>query len=98
MWHLREHAHPVLTDEGGAILDERTGRWTQLSPTAAAAVLILLSGTTMQQAAERFADLYRIGIDQATVDVRTVADALTSKGLAQSNPAQRPRPWWRWSR
>ncbi|BFO23103.1 hypothetical protein SHKM778_94910 (plasmid) [Streptomyces sp. KM77-8] len=45
MWQLRESAHPVLTDEGGAILDERTGRWTHLTPTASAAVMLLLAGT-----------------------------------------------------
>ncbi|MFI9240970.1 hypothetical protein [Streptomyces sp. NPDC053079] len=33
MWRLCESAHAVLTDEGGAILDEHTGRWTQLTPT-----------------------------------------------------------------
>ncbi|MFE4669403.1 hypothetical protein ACFRI7_31735 [Streptomyces sp. NPDC056716] len=48
MWQLRETAHPVLTDEGGAILDERTGHWTHLTPTASAALMLLLAGTTQE--------------------------------------------------
>lgn len=95
MWQLRERAHSVLTDEGGAILDEHTGRWTQLTPTAAAAVMLLLSCPTEQQAVDRFAERYRIPVEQAATDVRTVADSLTGKGLAQTANRPSRRRWWR---
>ena len=98
MWQLRERAHPILTDEGGAILDEHTGRWTQLTPTAAAAVLLLLSCPTQEQAAARFAERYGIGVEQAATDVRTVADTLTAQGIAASDQAPSRRRWWRWAR
>ncbi|MEU7184123.1 MULTISPECIES: PqqD family peptide modification chaperone [Streptomyces] len=97
MWQLRESAHPVLTDEGGAILDERTGRWTHLTPTASAAVMLLLAGTTEEEAAGQYAERYGIPAGQADADVRTVADALTAQGLGAAGPASRRR-WWGWWR
>lgn len=97
MWQLAESAHPVLTDEGGAILDERTGRWTYLTPTASAAVMLLLAGTTQEEAAGQYAQRYGIPAGQASADVRTVADALTAQGLAMQEPVSRRR-WWGWWR
>jgi hypothetical protein len=93
MWQLRESAHAVLTDEGGAILDERTGRWTHLTPTAAAAVLLLLASVTEDQAASRFAERYGIPVRQAARDVRTVTDMLTSQQLTATTLGAR-----RWRR
>ncbi|MFJ3950920.1 PqqD family peptide modification chaperone [Streptomyces libani] len=97
MWRLRESTHPVLTDEGGAILDERTGRWTHLTPTASAAVMLLLAGGTEEEAAGQYATRYGIGFEQAAADVRTVAAALTAQGLATTVPVSRRR-WWGWWR
>ncbi|MEW5655289.1 PqqD family protein [Streptomyces cinereoruber] len=101
MWRLRETAYPVLTDEGGAILSEQTGRWAYLTPTASAAVMLLLASTNQEEAADRFAERYGIGADQAATDVRTVAEALVAQGLAHDGEtAARPRRrWWKgwWS-
>ncbi|MGD9486044.1 PqqD family peptide modification chaperone [Streptomyces sp. TRM70308] len=95
MWQLCERARPVLTDDGGAILDERTGRWKQLTPTASAAVMLLLSCSTEEQAANRYAQRYGIAREQAVADVRTIAGALVAQGLARDGqPA--PRRWWGW--
>ncbi|MFH8993215.1 PqqD family peptide modification chaperone [Streptomyces sp. NPDC017940] len=100
MWRLRDGTHPVLTDEGGAILSERTGRWSYLTPAAAAAVMLLLASSTQEQAADRFAKRYRIPGEQAVADIRTVVESLTAQGLAHDEPppAPHPRPWWRWPR
>lgn len=95
MWQLHESAHPVLTDEGGAILDERTGRWTHLTPTASAAVLLLLASTTVEEAAAQYAQRYGLDTRHAASDVRTVADALAAQGLTTAKPASRQRRWWR---
>ncbi|MGO4425376.1 PqqD family peptide modification chaperone [Streptomyces sp. MCAF7] len=95
MWQLREGAHAILADDGGAILDERTGRWTYLAPTASAAVMILLAGATKHQAVEQYATRYGISTVQAAADVRTVTDALTSQGLAVTEIASASLPWWR---
>ncbi|MFJ6661275.1 PqqD family protein [Streptomyces sp. NPDC091377] len=102
MWQLRDGAHPVLTDEGGAILSERTGRWSYLTPTASVAVMLLLAGSTPEQAADRFATRYGIPAEQAAIDVRNVAETLTVQGLAHDEPtlapATRSRRRWRWTR
>lgn len=97
MWQLAESVHPALTDEGGAILDERTGRWTHLTPTASAALMLLLAGTTEEEAAGQYAQRYGIDATQAAIDVRTVTDALTARGLAAAEPVARGR-WWGWWR
>ncbi|MDT0447771.1 hypothetical protein [Streptomyces hesseae] len=95
MWQLREGSHPILTDEGGAILSEHTGRWTYLTPTAASAVLSLVSSTDEDQAIVRFAILYGLKREQAAADVRAVAAALIDQGLARTEPSRRRRWWWR---
>ncbi|MFB1044256.1 PqqD family peptide modification chaperone [Streptomyces chrestomyceticus] len=97
---LRESAHAVLTDEGGAILDERTGRWTHLTPSACAALLLLLSGATEAQAASGFAERYGIGAEQAARDVRAVAHTLADRGLTADSPPgpARSRRGGRWRR
>ncbi|WP_228982226.1 PqqD family peptide modification chaperone [Streptomyces sp. DH12] len=88
MWRLRKGAHPVLTDGGGAILNEHTGRWTYLTPTASAAVMLLLASNTEAQAVDRFAERYFLPPGQAAADVHAVAAALIDQGLA----ADRPEP------
>lgn len=96
MWQLRDTTHPVLTDEGGAILNEQTGRWAYLTPTASAAVMLLAASTTQQEATDRYAERYGIGAGQATADVRAVAQALAAQGLAHGGqePARPRRRWW----
>lgn len=98
MWRLCEGTHPVLTDEGGAILSEQTGRWAYLTPTASAAVLLLLASTSQEEAAGRYARRYGIGAEQAAADVHTVIDALAAQGLAHHGraPARTRRRRWRW--
>ncbi|MFB6963089.1 PqqD family protein [Streptomyces sp. NPDC056309] len=97
MWRLCERTHPVLTDEGGAILSEDTGRWSYLTPTASAAVMLLLASTNEEEAAGCFAERYGIPGEQAAADVRTVAQALTAQGLAHDGEEPAPRRrWWGW--
>ncbi|MCA1224231.1 hypothetical protein [Streptomyces sp. 8L] len=97
MWRLCEGAHPVLTDEGGAILSERSGRWAYLTPTASAAVMLLLAFTSQEEAAARFADRYGIGAGQAAAGVRTVTEALATQDLSyDGKTAAKPRRrWWK---
>lgn len=83
---LREKTHPVLTDDGGAILNERTGRWTQLTPTATTAVLLLLSGASPSQAAEYYADRYNITPEKALTDIQAVTRDLSAAGLTRLAP------------
>ncbi|MFB7461326.1 PqqD family peptide modification chaperone [Streptomyces sp. NPDC056188] len=96
MWQLSKRTHPVLTDEGGAILAEDTGRWSYLTPTASAAVMLLLASTSVEEAAGCFAARYGIPEVQAAADVHAVAAALTAQGLAHDGqkPVRR-RSWWK---
>ncbi|MCK7622507.1 PqqD family peptide modification chaperone [Streptomyces sp. RS10V-4] len=99
MWRLREGTHPVLTDEGGAILSEQTGRWAYLTPTASAAVMLLLASTSKKEAIGQYAARYGIDAVQAATDVRTVAEALAAQGLAlggQAPARTRRRRWKGW--
>ncbi|OON80807.1 hypothetical protein [Streptomyces tsukubensis] len=89
---LHEHTHPVLTDEGGAILDESTGRWSYLTPSAASAVLLLLSSTTENQATEQYGERYGLSHDLAAKDIRMVTTALTRQGVTFGSAVRRP---WR---
>jgi hypothetical protein len=86
----------VLTDDGGAILSEQTGRWAYLTPTASAAVMLLLASTSEDEAADHFAARYGIGAGRAAADVRMVAEALAAQGLAhdEDDAAARPRRRW----
>ncbi|MET9296195.1 PqqD family protein [Streptomyces sp. NPDC003077] len=92
---LHEHARPVLTDEGGAILNERTGRWTHLTPTASAAVLLLCASGTTEQAAEQYAARYDLSRERAAADIATVLTALVTAGLAATGTAAPRRRWHR---
>ncbi|MEU4898563.1 PqqD family peptide modification chaperone [Streptomyces sp. NPDC044780] len=98
MWRLRDRVHAALTDEGGAILDERSGRWSHLTTTAA--VMLLRSCPSEEQAAARFAQRYGIPSAQAATDVRAVAEALVANGLTTYGAAPSRRRWqmWRWWR
>ncbi|MEU7322667.1 PqqD family protein [Streptomyces griseoviridis] len=98
MWRLSEGTHPVLTDEGGAILSEQSGHWTCLTPTASAAVMLLLASTSQEEAAGQYAKRYGVGAGQAAADVRAVAEALAARGLAHhgERPARTRRRRWRW--
>ncbi|MET9293322.1 PqqD family protein [Streptomyces sp. NPDC003077] len=97
MWRLRKDAHPVLTDEGGAILSERTGRWTYLTPSAAWALRCLLAAGDETQAAGPYAARYGLPPVQAAADLRSVAAHLAAQDLTV--PPALPRRWgWRWGR
>ncbi|MQS06071.1 hypothetical protein [Streptomyces alkaliphilus] len=100
MWRLRDHAHAALTAEGGAILDERTGRWTYLSPTAATAVMFLCACTGREGAVGQYAARYGLPAGRAAADVAAVADALSTAGLAgeESAAPRRHRFGWGWWR
>ncbi|SEB31739.1 PqqD family peptide modification chaperone [Streptomyces melanosporofaciens] len=96
MWQLLNGVHAALTDEGGAILDERSGRWSHLTATAACAVRLLRSCSSEEQATARYAQRYGIPLAQAATDVRAVAETLIAKGLATYGGRPSRRRWWMW--
>ncbi|GAA2698418.1 MULTISPECIES: PqqD family peptide modification chaperone [Actinosynnema] len=100
MWRLREGVHAVLTDEGGTLLDERTGRWTDLSPSASTAARLVLDADTEHRAVEDFAARYGLAHERAAADLDALARDLAGRGLLLSGMAGHQPPrwlrgWWR---
>ncbi|UCM90417.1 PqqD family peptide modification chaperone [Streptomyces marincola] len=91
---LRDGVHAILTDTAGALLDERSGRWTHLSGTAAVALRLLLSTEERRQAIEEFAGRFAVPREQAEQDLLAVERGLTDRGLLAA-PRRRGRRWWR---
>jgi hypothetical protein len=93
---LRDGVHPVLTQEGGALLDERSGQWTQLGHTAAIALHVLLTAPDRDHAVARYAGWFAVPHGQADQDVRALEQALAGRGLLATARTGRTR--WRWWR
>ncbi|MGX2997458.1 PqqD family peptide modification chaperone [Streptomyces sp. JNUCC 64] len=96
---LRSGVHPILTGTAGALLDERSGRWLQLSGTAAVALRLLLDSNDHAQAVETYADRFGVSPDVAEGDLAGVVRALADRDLLRE-PGQRNgwrlvRRWWR---
>jgi hypothetical protein len=97
VWRLRNGVHPALSAEGGALLDERSGRWTALTPTGVTALRLLLTAVSTEQAGDRFAVHYRIDQSTGRRDVEDVATSLAGAGLLV-DAGQSPLPRARWRR
>ncbi|MBL7490376.1 lasso peptide biosynthesis PqqD family chaperone [Frankia sp. AgB1.9] len=69
------------TDYGTALLDERSGRYWTLNPTAALALRVLLDGGDPPQAARALLDQYDVAPATARADVDKLVDDLQSAGL-----------------
>ncbi|MGR6918478.1 lasso peptide biosynthesis PqqD family chaperone [[Actinomadura] parvosata] len=80
---LRLHAEVCTadTDYGTVLLDQRTGAFWQLNPTAALAVRRLLDGDTPERAAAAMASAFDVGPDDALTDVLELVDQLRAAGL-----------------
>ncbi|WP_243788386.1 lasso peptide biosynthesis PqqD family chaperone [Saccharopolyspora gloriosae] len=75
----------IRTDDGGVLLDQRSGEYWQLNHTAATALRLLLDGTGEQEVATALVAECQPGEvepDQALRDVRELADELTAAKLA----------------
>ncbi|MGD9484742.1 hypothetical protein WDH52_16025 [Streptomyces sp. TRM70308] len=98
MPRLADRVHPVLTGEGGALLDAHHGRWTYLTPTAAAALAVLLTTDDMHRAVAEYAARYGLSPRQAADDLTGLWASLTHRGLTAVTPPRgrrRLRRWWR---
>ncbi|ADP78329.1 lasso peptide biosynthesis PqqD family chaperone [Pseudofrankia inefficax] len=69
------------TDYGTALLDERSGRYWTLNPTAALALRVLLDGGDPPQAARALLDQYDVAPATARADVDKLVDDLQAAGL-----------------
>ncbi|MDJ1136927.1 lasso peptide biosynthesis PqqD family chaperone [Streptomyces iconiensis] len=83
MLTLRSGVSRADTDDGTALLDEDSGHYWHLNPTAALVLRTLLEGGTRQLAARRLSETYEVDDDTAHQDVQELVDALTSAGLVE---------------
>ena len=78
---LRDGVSAADTDYGMALLDEDSGQYWNLNPTAALALRTLLEGRTTAQAVQQLTDQYAVDADTAKRDVEDLLAELRSAGL-----------------
>ena len=78
---LRDGVSTADTDYGMALLDEDSGQYWNLNPTAALALRTLLDGGTTAQAVQELAEQYAVDADTANRDVEDLLGELHSAGL-----------------
>jgi coenzyme PQQ synthesis protein D (PqqD) len=81
---LRNGVSSADTDYGIALLDEDSGQYWNLNPTAALVLRTLLDGGTPAQAARALTEQYAVDAETAGRDVQDVVDELCSAGLVEA--------------
>ncbi|GAA2922056.1 lasso peptide biosynthesis PqqD family chaperone [Streptomyces enissocaesilis] len=71
------------TDYGTVLLDERTGQYWELNPTATLVVSTLMAGGDEADAVAELTDTFDIGPDRAKQDVDALVRQLRASGLAR---------------
>jgi Coenzyme PQQ synthesis protein D (PqqD) len=84
---LRDGVSSADTDYGIVLLDEDSGRYWNLNPTAAQALQTLLDGGTADQAAQALTERYAVDAGAAHRDVRELLDGLEAAGLLERGSA-----------
>ena len=84
---LRGGVSTADTDYGMALLDEDSGQYWNLNPTAALALRTLLEGGTKAQAVQELTTQYAVDADTANRDVKDLVGELQSAGLVMGEVA-----------
>jgi Coenzyme PQQ synthesis protein D (PqqD) len=82
---LREGVSAADTDYGMALLDEDSGQYWNLNPTAALALRTLLDGGTTAQAVQELTQQYAVDADTASQDIENLVGELHSAGLVKES-------------
>jgi hypothetical protein len=80
---LRNGVFTAETDYGIALLDEESGQYWNLNPTAALVLRTLLAGGTPAQAVQELTEQYEVNPDTASRDVEDLVSSLHSEGLVK---------------
>jgi hypothetical protein len=80
---LRDGVSSADTDYGTVLLDEDSGKYWNLNPTAAVVLRTLLNGGTPTQAVRQLTEEYAVDAGVAERDVRELIAGLRSAGLVQ---------------
>jgi Coenzyme PQQ synthesis protein D (PqqD) len=84
---LRNGVSAADTDYGMALLDEDSGQYWNLNPTAALALRTLLEGGTTAQAVQELTQEYAVDADTASRDVEDLLGELHAAGLVTEEAA-----------
>ncbi len=84
---LRDGVSAADTDYGMALLDEDSGQYWNLNPTAALALRTLLDGGTTAQAVQELTTQYAVDADTASRDVEDLVGELHAAGLVTEEAA-----------
>ena len=84
---LRDGVSVADTDYGMALLDEDSGQYWNLNPTAALALRTLLDGGTKAQAVQELTTQYAVDADTANRDVEDLVGELHAAGLVREAAA-----------
>ena len=80
---LRDGVSTANTDYGVMLLDEDSGQYWNLNPTAAVVLRTLLDGGSPQQAVQELASRYSVDAGAASRDVQDLVAELHSAGLVR---------------
>ena len=80
---LRDGVSAADTDYGMALLDEDSGPYWNLNPTAALALRMLLEGGTTAQAVQELTAQYSVDAGTASQDIEDLVGQLHSAGLVK---------------
>ena len=83
---LRDGVSAADTDYGMALLDQDSGQYWNLNPTAALALRTLLDGGTTAQAVQELTQQYAVDADTASQDINNLVGELHSAGLVKEQP------------
>jgi Coenzyme PQQ synthesis protein D (PqqD) len=80
---LRDGVSTANTDYGVMLLDEDSGQYWNLNPTAAVVLRTLLDGGSPQQAVQELTGQYSVDAGTASRDVQDLVAELHSAGLVR---------------
>lgn len=80
---LRDSVSTANTDYGVMLLDEDSGQYWNLNPTAAVVLRTLLEGGSPQQAVQELTSQYSVDASTASRDVQDLVAELHSAGLVR---------------
>ncbi|MFI9452453.1 lasso peptide biosynthesis PqqD family chaperone [Amycolatopsis sp. NPDC052450] len=80
--HLHPRVAVTTTDTGMVLLDQNSGRYWELNPTAATVIQVMMDGGVPEQAVQNLVRRTSVTAERASRDVTTFLDTLRSRGLA----------------
>ena len=80
---LRDGVSAADTEYGMALLDEDSGLYWNLNPTAALALRMLLDGGTTAQAVQELTEQYAVDAETASQDIEDLVGELHAAGLVK---------------